>query len=290
LKKALPKRRAFFIDCFSFFLIKTGSKYVQFIFLKEKCQKDIMNFKEIRTIWVSDLHIGTSNFQAAKFLKFLKEFEVDGRYTLETLYLVGDIVDFMSLGKRRGWNPDHTIVIQKLLRMSRKGTRIIWIQGNHDEGIEFLNGWEFGNIIIKTEDYHVMQNGKKILIIHGHQADGLVLRYPFLYWLGDSAYEFSVFLNRIFNKMRLVFGLEYWSLSMFLKGKVKQAVNFVSRANDFLIKETKKKECKVLISGHSHWKLDIEIDEIRVLNCGCWTEYCSFLYETSSGKIGLENY
>jgi UDP-2,3-diacylglucosamine pyrophosphatase LpxH len=249
-----------------------------------------MNFKEIKTVFVSDLHIGTSNFQANNFLQFLKEFEDKEKYSLEKLYLVGDIIDFMSLGKRRGWDKEHTTVIQKLLRMSRKGVSICWISGNHDDGIEFLNGWEFGNIIIKTEEIYTTVDNKKALLIHGHQADGLVLQYPFFYWLGDSAYELSVMLNKIVNSIRKLFGMPHWSLSMYLKTKVKEAVSFISKSNSFLVKETKKNNCDILISGHSHWKMDATIENTRVLNCGCWTEYNSFVYETREGKLGLETY
>lgn len=242
-----------------------------------------------RSLFISDVHLGTDVCQADKLLKFLKSFETeDGKgYNLEYLYLVGDIIDFIALSYKNKWNQSHWEVIQKLLRMSRKGVEIKAIQGNHDHQVGCLIGETYGNIEFYERYIHLTLKGDTCLILHGHQFDGAIKSMPWIYWLGDNAYSFALFLNKWFNRARWLFGLKYWSLSLWLKTKVKGAVKFVSNFNHMVVDETVKEGCNVCISGHIHKAGDEMINDIRSINTGCFTEFCSAVIEETDGRLKL---
>jgi UDP-2,3-diacylglucosamine pyrophosphatase LpxH len=242
-----------------------------------------------RSLFISDIHLGTDICQADKLLNFLKSFETeDGHgYNLEYLYLVGDIVDFIALGYKNRWNQKHWEVIQKFLRMSRKNVKLYVIQGNHDHQIGCLVGEEYGNIEFCERIIHLTKKGDTCLVIHGHQFDGAIKSMPWLYWLGDNAYSFALWMNKWFNRARTLFGLKYWSLSLWLKTKVKGAVKFISNFNHMVVDETRKENCNVCISGHIHKAEDTMIEDIRCLNDGCFTEFCSAIIEDEKGNLKL---
>ena len=235
---------------------------------------------EIRTLFISDVHLGSSKSQADKLLEVLKNYEY------ENLVIVGDFIDLTSLKKKFYWNQDHSTVIQKILRSSRKGVKVTYILGNHDyylRGLIKEENMNIGDITLCDEMYYETLKGEKIYICHGDQFDGFIRLHPFLYILGDWAYELSFKINKIYNFIRKSFGMEYWSLSAYLKSKVKNAISFV---NDFKILSIKKLEevgCDSIMIGHIHTPA---IEE-RYYNCGDFCESCSYLIETLDGDIEL---
>ena len=175
----------------------------------------------VRTIFVSDIHLGTRGCQAEKFLDFLRDYDAD------LIYLVGDIVDGWQLKSGWYWPQSHNDVVQKLLRKARKGTRIVYVPGNHDEVLRDFYGVHFGGIEVVEKVIHVAADGKRYLIIHGDLFDVVIRNAKWLALLGNKAYDLAIMLNTHFNTMRRVLGLPYWSLSRWIKLKVKNAVNFI---------------------------------------------------------------
>lgn len=237
--------------------------------------------RRFRAIFVSDLHLGTRRAQAEAFLDFLQSTES------EYLYLVGDIIDSWSLRQKWHWNQSHNDVIQKLLRKARKGTKLIYIPGNHDENFrDFLN-LRFGKVAVLEETVHTSATGKRYLVLHGDKFDGVVCFAPWLAKLGDQAYEVSMSMNAMLNKGRRFFKLPYWSLSAFLKHKVKKAVEFLSRFEDAVVREAKHRNCSGAICGHVHTPEDRMIDGIHYLNDGDWVESCTALIEHFDGRFEI---
>jgi UDP-2,3-diacylglucosamine pyrophosphatase LpxH len=235
---------------------------------------------EVRTLFISDVHLGSNKSQAGKLLEVLKN------YDYENLVIVGDFIDLTSLKKKFYWNQDHSTVIQKILRSSRKGVKVTYILGNHDfylRGLIKEEDMNIGDITLCDEMYYETLKGEKIYICHGDQFDGFIRLHPFLYILGDWAYELSFKINKFYNVIRRFFGLEYWSLSAYLKSKVKNAISFV---NDFKILSIKKLEevgCDSIMIGHIH----TPAIESRYYNTGDFCESCSYLIETLDGDIEL---
>jgi UDP-2,3-diacylglucosamine pyrophosphatase LpxH len=240
--------------------------------------------KRYRAIFVSDIHLGTRRAQAEAFLDFL------GHTESEYLYLVGDIIDSWSLRQHWHWQQSHNDVVQKLLRKARKGTKLIYIPGNHDENFrDFLN-LRFGKVAVLEEAIHIAANGKRYLVLHGDKFDGVVCFAPWLAKLGDQAYEVSMSLNAGLNKVRRFFKLPYWSLSAFLKYKVKKAVEFLSRFEEAVVRDAKHRQCEGVICGHVHTPDDRLIDGIHYLNDGDWVESCTALVEHHDGNFEIINW
>ena len=239
---------------------------------------------KIKTLFISDVHLGTSKCQADKLLQVLKDYEY------EKLIIVGDFIDLTSLKRKFFWKPDHSTVIQKILRSSRKGTEVVYILGNHDfylRGLIKEENINIGDITICDEMYYETSKGEKIYICHGDQFDGFIRLHPFLYVLGDWAYEMSFKINKAYNWFRKLVGLEYWSLSQYLKYKVKNAITFI---NDFKILSLKKLDevdCDSIMIGHIHTPAIEKIGNKTYYNTGDFCETCSFLYEDLDGEIKL---
>src|SRR3954470_21608015 len=175
----------------------------------------------VRTLFISDIHLGTRGCQAEKFLDFLRDYDAD------LIYLVGDIVDGWQLKSGWYWPQSHNDVVQKLLRKARKGARIIYVPGNHDEVLRDFYGTHFGGIEVVRNFMHDGADGKRYLVTHGDQFDLVVQNARWLALLGDKAYDFALHANRIFSAIRRTLGLPYWSLSKWAKLKVKNAVNYI---------------------------------------------------------------
>jgi UDP-2,3-diacylglucosamine pyrophosphatase LpxH len=240
---------------------------------------------KVKTLFISDIHLGNHKSQAGKLLEVLKNYEY------ENLVIVGDFIDLTSLKKKFYWNADHSTVIQKVLRASRKGVKVTYILGNHDfylRGLIKDENINIGDIELCDEMYYETSKGEKIYICHGDQFDGFVRLHPFLYVLGDWAYEFSFKINKVYNWFRKIVGLEYWSLSQYLKYKVKNAITFI---NDFKILSLKKLDevnCDSIMIGHIHTPAIEKIGEKTYYNTGDFCETCSYLYEDMNGDIKLE--
>lgn len=237
--------------------------------------------RHYRAIFISDMHLGTKRAQTAALLDFLRSTESD------QLYVVGDFIDNWSLRKNWYWDQLHNDVIQKLLRKARKGTKLVYIPGNHDENFrDFLN-LRLGRVAILEEAVHMSASGKRYLVLHGDKFDGVVRFAPWLARLGDTAYEASMAMNGAINGVRRFFRLPYWSLSAFLKNRVKRAVEFISRFEEAVVREARARRCEGVICGHIHTPDDRMIDGIHYLNDGDWVESCTALVEHQDGTFEI---
>lgn len=233
-----------------------------------------------RTVWISDLHLGTRGCDAEGVLDFIKEHE------FETLYLVGDILDLWSLKREHYWPQSHNDVIQKILRKARKGTRVIYIPGNHDE---FTTGFagEYGNVHVKPHDVHVTADGRRLLVMHGHEFDTVMHHARWLALLGDIGYQFLLRVNRPVNAVRRWFGWDYWSLSAYVKGRVKNAVSFISKFESLVARYAGMHQADGIVCGHIHAAAIKEMGAVTYYNCGDWVESSTALAEHADGTIEL---
>jgi UDP-2,3-diacylglucosamine pyrophosphatase LpxH len=234
-----------------------------------------------RALFLSDIHLGTRAAQADALLEFLKHHEAD------VIYLVGDIIDFWRVKRGPVWPQSHNDVLQKLLRKVRKGTRIVFIPGNHDEALRDYCGMWFGGIEIHRDVVHIAADGRRYLVMHGDEFDVIVRYAKWLAFLGDRSYEFALWCNHPLNWLRRRLGFGYWSLSAYLKLRVKSAVNFIGEFENALAEEARRRHVNGVICGHIHHAADRAIDGIRYLNCGDWVESCTALAEDEHGRIRL---
>ena len=234
-----------------------------------------------RSVWISDLHLGTPGCQAHALLDFLRRVEC------ETLFLVGDIVDGWQLRRNWYWPQAHNDVVQKLLRKARKGTRVIFVPGNHDEFARRYVGHEFGGIEVVEDWIHVTADGRRLWITHGDLFDGVVQCAKWLAHVGDRMYEFTLRLNRHLNSLRARLGLTYWSLSGYLKHKVKRAVSYVGDFEAAVAREARRRGVQGVVCGHIHRAELREIDGIIYANDGDWVESLTALVEHADGRLEL---
>jgi UDP-2,3-diacylglucosamine pyrophosphatase LpxH len=232
-----------------------------------------------RTIWLSDIHLGSSGSQAPYLLDFLRHNES------EYLYLVGDIIDGWQLKKGWYWPQAHNDVVQKILRKARKGTQVVYIPGNHDEGARQFCGLAFGDIHVRGEAFHTTLSGKRLWVVHGDLFDGVIQHAKWLAYLGDTLYTMILILNRWFNRIRSRFGFQYWSLSQYLKHQVKNAVNFISSFERVMTDEARRRGCDGVVCGHIHKAEIRDIDGMLYCNDGDWVESLSALVETLEGEL-----
>ena len=236
--------------------------------------------KRFRTGWISDVHLGTRGSQADALLRFLREYE------FETLYVVGDLIDVWQLRRGIYWPQPHNDVIQKLLRAGRKGTHVIYIPGNHDEFVAGFFG-HFGAVEIMQRAIHTTADGRRLLIIHGHELDTVVQNIKWLAHVGDVGYQILLALNTPVNAIRKAFGLGYWSLSAYVKMNVKNAVSFIGAFEKAIVQYARRDNVDGVVCGHIHAPVIRDIDGIAYYNSGDWVESLSALTEDFTGKIEL---
>jgi UDP-2,3-diacylglucosamine pyrophosphatase LpxH len=234
-----------------------------------------------RAVFISDLHLGTPGCQAEALIEFLKS------HTSDYLYLVGDIVDGWQLRRKWYWPQAHNDVVQKLLRRARKGCHVVYIPGNHDEFARGFVGHHFGGIEVTEEACHTLVDGRKLLLIHGDYFDAVVKYAKWLAYVGDNLYELALRLNRHLNRVRARMGLPYWSLSAFLKSKVKKALNFIADFEKALAHEAHKRGYQGVVCGHIHRAEIRMIDGVLYCNDGDWVESRSALVEHVDGRLEL---
>ncbi len=235
----------------------------------------------VRTLFLSDLHLGTKGCQADALLDFLR------RYDAETIYLVGDIIDGWRLKTGWYWPQSHNDVVQKLLRKVRKGTSLVYVPGNHDEFLRDYIGINLGGIELAEHAIHETADGKRYLIIHGDQFDLVVMHARWIALLGDWAYTAALFVNTYLNIIRRRLGLTYWSLSAWAKLKVKNAVNYVSRFEELLAAEARRQQADGVICGHIHHAAMHDTFEVAYVNTGDWVESCTAVVEHWDGSLEL---
>ncbi|SMX29280.1 UDP-2,3-diacylglucosamine hydrolase [Pelagimonas phthalicica] len=234
-----------------------------------------------RTLFLSDIHLGTRGCSAELLLDFLKEHDAD------TIYLVGDIFDGWAL--RRGWHwpQSHNDVVQELLQRAHDGKRIVFVPGNHDEVMRNYLGTHFGGIeVMRTADFTAL-DGKRYLVTHGDQFDAVVMNAKWIAHLGDRAYEFLIWLNPKINRIRSLWSGRYWSLSKWAKQQVKSAVNFIGEYEDVLAEEARRGNYDGVICGHIHHANIKTINNILYVNTGDWVESCTAVIERPNGRLEL---
>jgi len=234
-----------------------------------------------RTLFISDVHLGTRSAQAELLLDFLKNNDA------ETIYLVGDIIDFWRIRRGAIWPQSHNDVLQKLLRKVRKGTRLVFVPGNHDEAMRKYCGMQFGGVEITDQTIHATADGRRYLVIHGDQFDVVVRYAKWLAFLGDRGYELALLINRPLNVIRRRFGLGYWSFSAHIKLRVKTAVNFIGEFEKSLSGEAKRLEVDGVICGHIHHAASRQFDRVHYINTGDWVESCTAIGENKDGTLEL---
>ena len=235
-----------------------------------------------RSIFISDVHIGVKYSRVNELIHFLKENDCD------TLYLVGDIFDGWALERRWYWHDDYNLFIQKILRKSRKGTKIVYVAGNHDEFFrKFGNTLDLGNIEITNQIIHHSPNGKTYLVIHGDKFDGLLYSNDFISKFGSFMYDVILAINSIFNKIRHKLGMDYWSLSHYIKQNTKEAVKYCVKYENNVVAAAVYEEVDGVICGHSHYPCQKMIKGIEYHNTGCWIELATAIVEHEDGKLEL---
>ncbi|MCS6811739.1 MAG: UDP-2,3-diacylglucosamine diphosphatase [Tepidimonas sp.] len=237
--------------------------------------------QRLRTVFISDVHLGTPGCQAKALLAFLKAHPSD------RLYLVGDIIDGWQLRRRWYWPQSHNDVVQKILRRARKGCQVIFIPGNHDEFARHFVDHQFGGVDVLAEAVHVTADGRRLWVTHGDLYDGVVQYARWLAYLGDTLYEWALRLNRHLNSLRARLGLPYWSLSQYLKHRVKSAVNFITRFEQALAHEARRRGLDGVVCGHIHRPEIRVIDGVLYCNDGDWVESLSALVEHRDGRLEL---
>ncbi len=234
-----------------------------------------------RTVWVSDTHLGTRGCRADLLLEFLRSFEAD------ELYLVGDIIDGWRLKKSWYWAPSHSEVVHEVLAKARRGTRVIYVPGNHDEVLREYVGLMVGTLEVQRQAIHTTADGRRLPVLHGDQFDGIVNHAKWLAKLGDWAYTLTLELNRQFNAARHRMGFGYWSLSAYLKGMVKGAVSFIDNFEHAIAEEARRHGVDGVVCGHIHKAEMREIEGILYCNDGDWVEGCTALIEQPDGTLQL---
>jgi UDP-2,3-diacylglucosamine pyrophosphatase LpxH len=239
------------------------------------------NTYRYRTIWISDIHLGTKGCQADLLLDFIRHTESD------TLYLVGDVIDGWRLKSSWYWPQSHNDVVQKLLRKARKGTKVVFVPGNHDEFARPFINHQFGGIDIKRNVIHETADGRRLLVMHGDELDPVVQSVRWLAYVGDWAYRFALVINVWYNWFRRRLGYNYWSLSAYLKYKVKNAVAHIGKFETSIAEYASKRGADGVVCGHIHHPEMREIRGVLYVNDGDWVESCTALVEHDDGRLEL---
>jgi len=239
--------------------------------------------RQVRAIFISDVHLGTPACQAERLLEFLKA------HDSEYLFLVGDIVDFWAI-RRRGvhWTPDQNTVVQKILKRARHEVKVVFVPGNHDEAAREHVGASFGNIRVERDYVHLAADGRRYLLVHGDEFDQVTRYHRWLAILGDHAYDLVVRLNVWLSWLRRRFRLPgYWSLAGYAKRKVKTAVSFIFDFEDSVLRHARERGVDGVICGHIHTATIRDQDGITYLNCGDWVDSCTAILENHDGRMEL---
>ena len=237
--------------------------------------------RRYRTLFLSDIHLGTRGCQAERLLDFLRCHDAD------TIYLVGDIVDGWQLKSAWYWPQTHNDVVQKLLRKARKGARLVYVPGNHDEFLRDYYGTHFGGIEVVASAIHIGADGRRYLVIHGDLFDIVIKHARWLALLGDKAYDLVIAINTLFNRLRRRLGLTYWSLAQWAKLSVKNAVNFIGEFEHTLAAEARRHGLDGVVCGHIHSAAVRRAGDFTYVNCGDWIESCTAIAEHADGRMEI---
>jgi UDP-2,3-diacylglucosamine pyrophosphatase LpxH len=241
--------------------------------------------RRFRTIWISDVHLGTRGCNARLLIDFLDHTDS------ETMYLVGDIIDGWRLKKKLFWPPEHNDIVWRILKRAKRGTRVVYIPGNHDEIVRQFCGLDFGGVEIMRAAFHTTADGRRLMVLHGDEFDAIMLAHRWLASVGDTLYHVTMGLSGWVNTVRRALGLPYWSLSKAAKHKVKNAVEFISKYEEVVARAAGERGVDGVVCGHIHTA------EIRTFahdgrtveyyNDGDWVEGCTALVEHFDGRMEL---
>ena len=260
-------------------VIQGGGKIPAWLTLPEP--KSFRPRRRFRSVWISDIHLGTRGCNATMLVDFLRGIEC------ETLYLVGDIIDGWRLSKGWYWPDAHNEVIRQLLKLAHRGTRVVFIAGNHDEMLRDYVGMTFGGIELVDEAIHVTADGRHLLVTHGDAFDGVVLYARWLAFLGDKAYSILLRANVLFNAIRKQLKLPYWSMSAYIKRRVKNAVQYVCNFEEAVAHEAQARGLDGIVCGHIHYAEIRQIGNVTYYNDGDWVESCTALVEDATGAMSI---
>ncbi|MEW6677337.1 MAG: UDP-2,3-diacylglucosamine diphosphatase [Pseudomonadota bacterium] len=236
----------------------------------------------VRSIFISDVHLGTRACQAERLLDFLRE------YPSQHLFLIGDIIDFWGMSRSIHWSTAQNTVVQKVLRRARHGERVMLIPGNHDEALRDYCDTAFGDIHVSREHVHVTADGRRLLLVHGDDFDQVTRYHRWVAVLGDMAYNLLVRLNVWLSRLRRLFGIAgYWSLAGYAKRKVKTALQFIFDFEDSVMHHVRERGLDGVICGHIHWAALKEKEGLLYANCGDWVDSCTAIVEHEDGRLEL---
>ena len=241
--------------------------------------------RKFRTIWISDVHLGTKGCNADLLIDFLDNTDS------ETMYLVGDMIDGWRLKKKFYWPSSHNDIVWRLLKRAKRGTRIVYIPGNHDEMFRQFTGLSFGGIEIRRAAFHDTADGRRLMVLHGDEFDAVMLSHRWLAFVGDWAYVSVMKLNHAVNSVRAMLGMPYWSLSKAAKHKVKNAVEFISKYEEIVARAAGDRGVDGVVCGHIHTAEFRTFDhggrDIEYWNDGDWVEGCNALVEHEDGRMEI---
>ena len=241
--------------------------------------------RKYRTIWISDVHLGTKGSNAELLIDFLDHTDS------ETMYLVGDIIDGWRLKKKFYWPPEHNDIVWRILKRAKRGTRIVYIPGNHDEMVRPFSGMDFGGVEIRRAAFHDTADGRRLMVLHGDEFDTIMLAHRWLAFVGDALYHMMMKLNGWVASVRKLFGLPYWSISKAAKHKVKNAVEFISKYEEVVARAAGERGVDGVVCGHIHTAeirdFEHEGRQIAYYNDGDWVEGCNALVEHFDGTMEL---
>jgi len=240
-----------------------------------------MQVKHYRALWLSDIHLGNLDCKAEYLLHFLEHVRVD------TLYLVGDIIDMWQLTKQFRWPDSHNQVLHKFIKMREAGTRIIYLPGNHDAPLQSYSGMTLADIEIQRQLIHTTAAGKKYLVMHGDQCDGDVALGKFHAWIGDKGYDLLLFLNRWYHRFLQWRKQHYWSLASYIKRHIAGANAAIERYQHACCQRARARGVEGVICGHIHHPQSIDSQGTHYVNTGDWVEHCSAIVEHESGRLEL---
>ena len=237
---------------------------------------------KVRSIFLSDIHLGTRACQAERLVDFLRVYEA------ENLFLIGDIVDFWAMRRSIHWTPAQNTFVQKILRRARRGERVVFIPGNHDEALREYVGIAFGDIEVASEYVHRLADGRRFLLLHGDEFDQITRHHRWVAVLGDAAYNLLVRLNGLLSWMRRRLGIAgYWSLAGYAKRRVKKALQFVFDFEDSALHSARQRGLDGIICGHIHCAVIRQVGALTYVNCGDWVDSCTAIVEHDDGSLEL---
>lgn len=237
--------------------------------------------RHYRTIWISDVHLGTRGCADRMLIDFLDHCDSDH------LYLVGDIIDGWRMKRRFYWPERHNAIVRRVMKRAKRGSRVTYIPGNHDEMFRQFSGLDFGGVEIRRHALHETADGRRLLVLHGDEFDAVVMGHKWLAFLGDAAYNFLLKLNVVINAVRRQFDLPFWSLSKHAKHKVKDAVAFIGRFEEAVATAARKRQVDGVVCGHIHTAEERDFDGIAYYNDGDWVESCTALVEHQDGTMEI---